>query len=189
MTIDQECLIALGANLPIGEESPEVALRAAVARIGALVGRVDACSRFFRTPCFPPGAGPDFVNAAVSVRTHLAPRSILTALHDIEAGFGRQRDERWGARVLDLDLLAAADQVLPDRATQAAWMGLAPDEQQRKAPDRLILPHPRLQDRAFVLVPLADIAPDWRHPVLGRSVRDMCAELPEQDRAAVIAIA
>ena len=65
-------------------------------------------------------------------------------------------------------------------------MTLAPKDQQLAAPDRLILPHPRMQDRAFVLVPLCDIAPDWRHPVLGKTAVQMAAELPLADRAAVV---
>ncbi|SDO12004.1 2-amino-4-hydroxy-6-hydroxymethyldihydropteridinediphosphokinase [Lutimaribacter pacificus] len=189
MTMDQRCLIALGANMPIGDKLPQVVLRDVLSRIGNIVGPVSACSRFYRTPCFPPGAGPDYVNAAAQVESALAPGELLDRLHRIEAAFGRERTERWGARTLDLDLLGIGDLVLPDRETQAAWMRLGPDEQREKAPDRLILPHPRLQDRAFVLVPLADIAPGWRHPVLGRSVSQMCADLPERDRAAVIPIA
>ncbi len=88
-------------------------------------------------------------------------------------------------RTLDIDLLAMGDSVLPDASTQDAWRGLAPDLQSREAPDQLILPHPRLQDRAFVLAPLADIEPDWVHPRTGRSVREMLAALPAEDRDAV----
>jgi 2-amino-4-hydroxy-6-hydroxymethyldihydropteridine diphosphokinase len=80
------------------------------------------------------------------------------------------------------------DLVLPDAATQADWRALPPDLQRMRAPDALILPHPRLQDRAFVLVPLADVAPDWVHPMLGMSVREMCGRLPAAERAEVRAL-
>lgn len=99
---------------------------------------------------------------------------------------GRQRDgSRWGARGIDIDLLAMGDQVAPNAAVQDEWRGLAPDRQQATAPDRLILPHPRMQDRAFVLVPLADVAPQWRHPRTGASVAEMLAALPAAERDAL----
>ena len=78
------------------------------------------------------------------------------------------------------------DLVLPDAQTHRRWRELAPEDQARQAPDQLILPHPRLQDRAFVLVPLADVAPDWRHPLSGLSVDQMLQALPAEDVAAVV---
>lgn len=182
---DRIALVALGGNLPLSAGDSSVILRAALAE---LVGRgleLRAVSRFFRTPAFPPGAGPDYVNAAAALRTALPPKALLEALHEIEAGLGRVRDQRWGARTLDLDLLAMDDMVLPDAATQAEWRGLEPERQRVQAPDHLILPHPRLQDRAFVLVPLAEIAPQWRHPATGQSVAAMLAARPAADKAAI----
>ena len=146
-----------------------------------------AVSRFFATPCFPAGAGPDYVNAAAVLE--IAPQtdaaSTLAVLHRVEAQFGRKRETRWGMRTLDLDLLGLGDSALPDAETQDGWRNLDPALQARRAPDLLILPHPRLQDRAFVLVPLADVAPGWVHPRTGRSVAEMLAALPEADRAEV----
>ncbi len=113
---------------------------------------------------------------------------VLATLHAVEARFGRERVTRWGGRTLDLDLLAMGTQVLPDAATQVAWRDLPPEDQARQAPDRLILPHPRMQDRGFVLVPLADVAPDWLHPLLGQNVRQMLARLPAGDLADITVI-
>lgn len=92
---------------------------------------------------------------------------------------GRRRDTRWGARGIDIDLLAGDDgAVLPSVEQQTRWRTLSLADQQTLTPDELILPHPRLQDRAFVLIPLAEIAPDFRHPVTGQGILDMVAHLP-----------
>lgn len=177
-------LIALGANLPIGQDGPEVTLGHAAAQL-ADVAKIQASSRLFATPAFPAGSGPDYVNAAICVRTTLDARALLAALHGIEERLGRQRAQRWGARVVDLDLLALGDQVCPDLGTYSKWQRLPLDQQVNATPDQLILPHPRMQDRAFVLVPLAEICPDWRHPVLDLTVRQMRDGLNPADIAAV----
>jgi 2-amino-4-hydroxy-6-hydroxymethyldihydropteridine diphosphokinase len=180
-------LVALGANLPSAGESPALTLNNALKTLSEEGIEVLAVSRFYATPCFPAGAGPDYVNAAAVLRggSESDPTSILSVLHRIEARYGRTREVRWGMRTLDIDLLAVGDSVLPDPETQDLWRTLPAEKQVRTAPDRLILPHPRLQDRAFVLVPLADVAPDWVHPRTGQSVREMLAALPEADVAAV----
>jgi 2-amino-4-hydroxy-6-hydroxymethyldihydropteridine diphosphokinase len=149
---------------------------------------VTARSHLYRTPAFPPGSGPDFANALVQVRTALAPETVLILLHEIEAAYGRVRDQRWGPRSLDLDLIALGDVILPDADTHAGWRALPSEVQGSRVPDRLILPHPRVQDRAFVLIPLRDAVPDWHHPVTGQSVAEMVAALPEADRQSVIAL-
>lgn len=173
-------LVALGSNLPSDLTSSEGVIRAAITRIEAgLAGqeRLRAQSRLYRTPCFPPGPGPDFVNAVIALDMAGAPQAILARLHAIEAEFGRDRATRWGARTLDLDLLACGDAVLPDVSTYSYWRDLDVAHQRTDAPGDLILPHPRLQDRAFVLVPLNEVAPGWRHPVSGLGAAEMLARL------------
>ena len=178
-------LLALGANLPFDGMMPDQTLRAAVDNFPKVNLAEPRLSRLFLTPCFPAGAGPDYVNAAalLQVDQGLSAKVLLARLHRIEAMFGRKRETRWGMRTLDIDLLALGDQILPDPETQTHWRNLDPTLQARAAPDQLILPHPRLQDRAFVLVPLADVAPDWCHPVLELTVTQMLGRLPAADLA------
>lgn len=179
-------LLALGAN---SAASMAANARSIARAVGVLPGRAIGWSRFFRTPAWPPGNGPDFVNAVVLLRTPLSPPRLLERLHAIEARAGRVRGARWGARVLDIDLLGSGRRVRPDPATQVAWMKLPSEQQAREAPEGLILPHPRLQDRAFVLVPLVEVAPAWRHPVTGRRVAEMASRLTASEMAKVRPIA
>lgn len=181
-----KALVALGSNVasPIGEPSQTVT--AAFSAIASDRVAVESVSRLFSTPCVPAGAGPDYVNAAARLATTLSAPELLAHLHQIEARFERQRTARWGARTLDLDLLDYGRCVVPDAATWRAWQSLPFDRQTSLTPDRLILPHPRLQDRAFVLLPLADVAPEWVHPVLGRSVAEMCAGLTAAQRSGIV---
>lgn len=184
----KNALVALGANLPLHGKSPKQTLDAAILHLTESGLAIRGQSRFFETPCFPPGAGPDYVNAALAASWEGSPEELLALLHSVEAEFARAREVRWGMRTLDLDLIALGDRVLPDVATWSRWQGLPLEDQMRLAPDRLILPHPRLQDRAFVLVPLCDVAPDWRHPLLGQTVAEMTAALPDAARAEVKAL-
>jgi 2-amino-4-hydroxy-6-hydroxymethyldihydropteridine diphosphokinase len=167
---------------------PLQTVQAAVGELDRAPFKLLKVSRFYQTPCFPKGAGPDFVNAAVTLAFQGEPDAVLRHLHEIEARFGRERVSRWGARTLDLDLLAVAGRILPDEIVLKNWIELSPGRQLEEAPDQLILPHPRLHERGFVLVPMADVAPDWVHPILGRSVRQMLDGLPDAQKAEIQAI-
>ena len=175
-------LIALGANLDSPSGPPQKTLPMAIEALSKNGASIRARSRYYATPCFPAGAGPDYINAAIAVAWTGSAPDLLDLLHEIEARFARKRAERWGMRTLDMDLVAFGAAVIPDAATQAHWRDLPLRSQMSETPDQLILPHPRLQDRAFVLVPLMDVAPDWRHPVLGLTVQDMHDALPISER-------
>lgn len=145
--------IALGANL--GE--PLQTLRRAVTDLRRL-GTVEAVSQLYRTaPVGGPPGQPDYLNAALRLRTEYEAPALLAALHATEARAGRERSERWEARVLDLDLILYDEQISPDPA--------------------LTLPHPRAWERGFVLAPLADLAPALRHPVTGESAAQALARV------------
>jgi len=140
--------IGLGGN--VGDVA--ATLRDALAALDALPGtRLLRASRFYRTPAWGVEAQPDFINAAAVVETTLAPRALLDALLAIERDHGRERaadGSRWGPRTLDLDLLLHGDAVIDEPG--------------------LVVPHPQMHLRAFVLVPLAEVAPDAAVPGRGR---------------------
>ncbi len=156
-------LIGLGANLPSMAGPPRATLEAALGRLGDAGIKVVAHSRWYRTAPVPVSDQPLFVNGVAVIETALAPLPLLAALHKVEDAFGRQRSVANAARTLDLDILDYAGRV--------------------EAGADLILPHPRLQDRAFVLLPLAEVAPGWRHPILGRRVEALISTLPANQTA------
>ena len=144
-------VIALGGNLPGAWPSVQAALTAAVERLGQCGFELANVSRWWRSAAWPDPADPPFLNGVALARTALAPQAALDVLHRIEAEFGRDRAASNAPRTLDLDLIALGRTVL--------------------AGPPLTLPHPRAAERLFVMGPLAEIAPDWRHPVLGESAR------------------
>jgi 2-amino-4-hydroxy-6-hydroxymethyldihydropteridine diphosphokinase len=178
-------LVAMGGNLESEIGPPRVTLGFALASLRIMTNSLVRKSKYFVTPCFPIGYGPDYVNAAVSFQFQGESHDLLAILHRIEANFGRRRTHRWGGRVLDLDLLAFGDEIAPTVKVFEVWRDKPLTEQVSQTPQELILPHPRMQDRAFVLGPLMDVAPDWRHPVSGHTVRQMYNRLPAEDRAAL----
>ncbi|MGC1495834.1 MAG: 2-amino-4-hydroxy-6-hydroxymethyldihydropteridine diphosphokinase [Sulfitobacter sp.] len=185
LTSNHIILLALGSNLTSAAGSPAQTLKIALNLLETHGAVIRAVSRFYHTPAFPAGAGPDYVNAAAKIAVPWTPGHALEILHKIEADMGRERVQRWGQRTLDLDMIAYDDVVLPDPQTHQTWRELPIEAQIGSTPDELILPHPRVQDRAFVLVPLADVAPDWVHPVLGKSVKHLLGALPAADKLTV----
>lgn len=181
-------LLAFGANLPSGAASPqETVLRAMDIISDDKVSELNRSS-LFATPAFPDPSGPRYVNACTMVQTELSPKALLKHVHRVEDTLGRVRDQRWGARVIDIDLLSLAMIVCPDLETHRSWAALPPEDQIARTPDELILPHPRIADRSFVLVPLAQIAPLWRHPVTGLTATEMLKSLPDSEIEAIEAL-
>ena len=158
-------LIALGANVPSPRFGPPAkTLQAALACLEKEGVKVVACSRFYQTAPVPASDQPWFTNCVAAVDTSMGPEALLEALLDIERQFGRRRRERNAPRVLDLDVLAYNDVTTGTNK-------------------HLELPHPRMHERAFVLLPLAEIAPGWRHPGDGTPLSALIEALPDDQVA------
>jgi 2-amino-4-hydroxy-6-hydroxymethyldihydropteridine diphosphokinase len=158
------CLLGLGANIAGHWGSPEATLLRALAALAPAGLEELARSRFYRTRPVGAGRQPDFLNAVVATRARVAPLQLLRRLKALERRAGRRPGRHWGPRPLDIDILDYGGRRL-------GWPG-AP-----RGRARLILPHPELHRRAFVLVPLAEVAPGWRHPVLGASAAALLRRL------------
>lgn len=178
---EKRAVLAFGGNLPSDVGSTRETITAALASLGEAGAHIVRQSRYFETPCFPAGAGPNYVNLAVVVKTTCEAEEFLAQLHDLEAKFGRTRETRWAGRTLDIDLLSFEDLILPDLETYEYWADLPLEVQMKAAPSELILPHPRIQDRGFVLIPLCDVWPDWVHPVSGKTAQMLCDGLPASE--------
>jgi 2-amino-4-hydroxy-6-hydroxymethyldihydropteridine diphosphokinase len=153
--------IGAGANLPHERYgSPRQTLEAALTALGRRGVRTLRVSPWYRTAPVPASDQPWFENAVVEVATDLPADALLAELHAVEAAFGRARTVPNAARPIDLDLLDYRGEIAPG------------------GPGKATLPHPRMAARAFVLRPLADLAPDWRHPGTGQPISDLLADLP-----------
>lgn len=158
-------VIGLGANLSSPRYGgPQEACEAALGALHAAGVSVLRRSRWYRSAPVPASDQPWFVNAVAEVSTELSAADFLGLLHGIEQEMGRERRARDEARVIDLDLLIFGESV--------SGPGESP-----------VLPHPRLAERAFVVLPLAELAPDWRHPRTGQSLAAIVQALPVDQRA------
>lgn len=156
-------LIGIGGNLESAQYgAPRNTLSAALTRLEAAGVRILRRSGWYRSEPVPPSDQPWFINAVVSLATEVDAGELLEVLQAVERRFGRVRGERNAARVVDLDLLDYNGEV---------W----------RTPT-LVLPHPRLHERRFVVAPLADVAPDWRHPLLELTARQLLARIRDDQQ-------
>jgi len=163
MNAGKRAYIALGANLAFEGMSASVLLAQALSAIQAAGFTPLAVSNVWQTAAWPPSDQPDFYNAVAAVDPgDVSPQALYQVLRAIEQRFGRERRERWAARTLDLDILAM-------------------DGVQGTFGD-VTIPHPRMQERAFVLAPLVEVAPGWRHPSSGLTAAELLETVPAEQR-------
>lgn len=158
LDLDRAVVVALGSNLAFEGAPPERILEAAMACFPEEGLHVVKRSGWWRSAAWPDPSGPAFLNGVALVRTALEPREVLEALLRIERRFGRDRGQPNAPRTLDLDLIAYGRTDLDEAG--------------------LLLPHPRASERRFVMGPLAEIAPDWRHPVTGETAAQLAETAP-----------
>jgi 2-amino-4-hydroxy-6-hydroxymethyldihydropteridine diphosphokinase len=154
--LDEAIILAVGGNLAGDYPSLEALLEAALSAFLRADLRVVRRSGWWRSAAWPDPGAPAYLNGVAIVETQLSPRALMAAILDIEARFGRLRTEPNAPRTLDLDLIAYGRQVIDQPG--------------------LIVPHPRAHQRLFVMGPLAEIAPDWEHPVLGVTAAELAAK-------------
>ena len=153
LDLDQAVVIALGSNLPGRFASREALLEEALARFPEAGLKLLKRSGWWRSAAWPDPNGPEYRNGVALVEANAGPRQVLAALLAVETALGRERGARNAPRTLDLDLIAHGRVVLDEPG--------------------LTLPHPRAHERLFVMGPLAQIAPAWTHPVLGKTAREL----------------
>jgi 2-amino-4-hydroxy-6-hydroxymethyldihydropteridine diphosphokinase len=173
--------ISLGSNATSHHGNSADTVNFAITCLSGDSVNVMQISHFYRTPAFPKGAGPDFINAVIELETILSPTELLAFLHKTETEAGRNRTKRWGPRTLDLDIISFGELILPDLQTHKNWVEMPIETQLKSTPEELIVPHPRIQDRGFVLIPLRDVAPDWAHPVTKLPIDALISAIPPQD--------
>ena len=156
--VNHPIVIGLGANLPSQYGSPRNACGAALELLEKSGIKIIARSPWYESAPVPVSDQPWYVNGAIEVETSLEPLELLEVLNRVEAAFGRVRSVANAPRTLDLDLIAYGDQHIQS--------------------EHLTVPHPRMIERAFVILPVIDLAPNWRHPVSGTSVTELRDVLP-----------
>ncbi|MBY0428705.1 MAG: 2-amino-4-hydroxy-6-hydroxymethyldihydropteridine diphosphokinase [Alphaproteobacteria bacterium] len=164
--------LGLGGNISYSGQPVLSTLHAAIEAMPAYGIRIDKCSSFYHSRPVPVSDQPWFFNAVISCATHLSPHELLRALLSIEQKFGRVRTDdgaiKNAARTLDLDIIDFDGKIISD--------------------DTLDLPHPRMSSRAFIVLPLFEIVPDWKHPASGESISSLVGQLSTDDRLNTVRI-
>lgn len=177
----KEAVLGLGSNLPSAfGDSHDALLEASRLIFDMDDVAVVAGSPVYRSKAWPIGSDqPDYANSALLVETSLTAVRLLEVMQAVEQAMGRVRDERWGARIIDIDILAYGECILPN---VALWHRVDQSRDPSYFLEGVTVPHPRLHKRAFAIVPFADVCPNWIHPVLGKTALDIASALPDEEK-------
>lgn len=179
-------LIGLGANLASSVGRPVETIRFVIDRLTSQPGWSGRASRLYRSSPVPRSDQPDFVNGALWLRCDLTQQALLDHVKALEAEVGRTPSARWSARPIDIDVLGYGHCIHPSEST---WWSMRSSGDPAAITESVMVPHPRLDQRLFVLRPLMDIAPGWRHPVLNITVKEMydaCIKRGEDDHVELL---
>ena len=180
------CFIAYGANMPGPFGDPRDTLEIVFSELRKYNLEILRKSRLYTSLAFPDPEKPKYLNGCFELRANCEALTILGRLKSIEIKMGRRESARWDSRVCDLDLLAYSNEIHPSPEVFNYWYKMSLRTQMITKPGELLLPHPRLQDRAFVLKPLMEFASDWIHPIIKLSVKEMLEALPKKDQESVV---
>ncbi len=181
-------IIGMGSNQDYRDKTPIKILNEVKDRMIESGIIINYQSAYYQSPAFPDATKPDFTNCVVEADFSGTPDQLLWEIQKLENQLGRNRNERWGQRTCDLDILGIGNLVLPSIEKFNYWASLDFSLQLNSIPNELIIPHPRIQDRAFVLKPLVSILPNWKHPVLHKTVSEMLEVLPDKAKKSVVEI-
>ena len=181
-----KCLISFGANLSGPFGSPYETLLRVFQELILRGFVIERKSKPYSSLAFPNPTDPKFLNCCLKISVNCDALSLLNCLKSIEVKMGRQKNYRWSSRTCDLDLLSFGDEVRPNNEILGYWLRMPLREQIAQTPMQLLLPHPRIQDRAFILKPLLEIAAGWKHPILNLSVKELFDSLPKEQRDSVL---
>ena len=175
-----EYVLILGANLPSKFGDSVATLQLCIESIKSEPTiELMSQSKWYESESFPDNSKPIFVNVGIKIISNLNPYQILKIIDVIEKDFGRLRKNRWDSRVCDIDIIYCNKQIIPNPNILEKWMSMKIEEQLISTPNTLILPHPRIQDRLFFLCPLNELSPNWRHPILGKTAKEILDSIPQ----------
>lgn len=173
-----QTLVGLGGNYPGPWGTPRETIARAIRELGAAGVTVRAVSRLYETEAVGRAGQPNYINAVALIDTAMPPEALLRRLKEIERAAGRRGGSPWGPRTLDIDILDYKGRIL-------RWRGGSPGFA-RAGTRPLVLPHPWIEKRPFVLGPLLDVAPGWRHPVTKKTARELMRAVSEREGGRVM---